>query len=189
MQGVSWYKLVAYILLSAKRRAYCPHRNNYNLNSWQIENVIACLNFAKLIPLGIPRCNSNQRVFHKNCYIFRESIRLGIKKCNCNCNLKEIHSRKQKIVACNDLDDEGIYVHTLHSQQSRPIWALKTLFCRHFGASNTASTKARLLKHDFPVRYTAPPTPPKWPEIEGGVYMQETGTIMICPFGVSSPIL
>ena len=35
--------------------------------------------FAKFIPLGIPRCNCNQRLFPRNCYISRESIRLGIK--------------------------------------------------------------------------------------------------------------
>ena len=52
--------------------------------------------FENLIPLGIPRCNSNQTVLPRNCYISRESIRLGIKKCNCKCNLQKINSRKQK---------------------------------------------------------------------------------------------
>ena len=75
---------------------YCPHRNDYKLNSWQIEKCNCKCNFAKWIPLEIPRCNCNQRAFPRNCYISRESIRLGIKKCNCNCNLQKINSRKQK---------------------------------------------------------------------------------------------
>ena len=34
--------------------------------------------------------------FPKKCYISRESIRLGIKRCNCICNLQKVNSRKQK---------------------------------------------------------------------------------------------
>ena len=74
---------------------YCPHRNDYNLNSDRLKNVIVIVIFAKLIALGIPRCNCNQRVFPRKCYMSRESIRLGIKECNCNCNLQKINSRKQ----------------------------------------------------------------------------------------------
>ena len=62
----------------------------------RLKNVIVSVIFAKLIPLGIPRCNCNQRVFPRNCYISRKSIRLGIKRCNCNCNFQEINSPKQK---------------------------------------------------------------------------------------------
>ena len=58
--------------------------------------------FATLIPLGIPRCNCNQRVFPRNCYISRESIRLGIKKCICNCNLQKIPPPSKKL--CNHFD-------------------------------------------------------------------------------------
>ena len=72
------------------------HRNDYNLNSWQIKNVIVSVIFAKWIPLGIPNRNCNKRVFPRNCYIFRASIRLGIQKCICNCNHQEINPRKQK---------------------------------------------------------------------------------------------
>ena len=60
----------------------------------RFKNEIVSVIFAKLIPLGIPRCNCNQRAFPRNCYISRESIRLGITKCNCNCNLQ--NSPKQK---------------------------------------------------------------------------------------------
>ena len=35
-------------------------------------------------------------VFPRNSYISRESIRLGIKRCNCNCSFQEINSQKQK---------------------------------------------------------------------------------------------
>ena len=35
-------------------------------------------------------------VFPRNCYISRESIRLGIKICNCKCNFQELNSPKQK---------------------------------------------------------------------------------------------
>ena len=86
---------------------YCPHRNDYNLNSGRLENVIVSEIFAKLIPLGIPKCSCNPRVFPRNCYISRESVRLEIKKCNCNCNHQKINSRKTKIVACIHFDDEG----------------------------------------------------------------------------------
>ena len=62
---------------------------------FRLKNVIVSVIFAKLIRLGIPRCNCNQRVFPRNCYISRESLRLGVKKCNCNCNHQKINSRKQ----------------------------------------------------------------------------------------------
>ena len=75
---------------------YCPHRNDYNFNSWQIENVIVSVIDVKVILLGIPRCNCNQRIFPRNYYISRESIRPGIKRWNCNCNFQEINSPKQK---------------------------------------------------------------------------------------------
>ena len=50
----------------------------------RLKNVIVSVIFAKWNPLGIPRCNCSPRVLPRNCYISRESIRLGIKKCNCN---------------------------------------------------------------------------------------------------------
>ena len=88
-------------------KTYCPRRNDYNLHSWQIKNAIVSAISAKLIPLGILRCNRNQRVFPRNCYISRETIRLGIKNCNCDCNLQKNNSRKRLIVACNHFDDKG----------------------------------------------------------------------------------
>ena len=75
----------------------------------RLKIVIVSVIFAKLILLGIPRCNCNQRVFHRNRYIFRESIRLGIQKCNCNCNHQKINSRKQNKLHVINFDDEGIY--------------------------------------------------------------------------------
>ena len=78
------------------QKGYCPHRNDYNLNSWQNKKCNCKCNFYKINSLGIPRCNCNRRAFPRNCYISRESIRLGIKKCNFNCNLQKINSRKQK---------------------------------------------------------------------------------------------
>ena len=47
-------------------------------------------NFTLLIPFGTPRCNCNQRIFRSKCYNSVESIRPGIKTCNCNCNLQKI---------------------------------------------------------------------------------------------------
>ena len=67
-----------------------------NIRGASPENVIVSVIFAKWIPLGIPRCNCNARVFPRNCYISRELIRLGIQRCNCNCNSQENNSPKQK---------------------------------------------------------------------------------------------
>ena len=83
--------------------AYCPHRNDYNLNSSQIKNVIVSVTIAKLVPLGIPRCNCNQRVFPRSCYISRESIRLGIKNVVVIVIIRKLIPEKNKKVACNNL--------------------------------------------------------------------------------------
>ena len=79
---------------------YCPHRNDYNWNSWKIKNVVVSAICATLIPLGIPRCNCNQRIFPRDWYISRESIRLGIKTCNCNCNLQKMNNHFDDEVIC-----------------------------------------------------------------------------------------
>ena len=61
----------------------------------RLKNVIVSAISKKLIPRRIPRCNCNQTVFPRKCYISRESIRLGIEKCKCNWNHQKINSRKQ----------------------------------------------------------------------------------------------
>ena len=71
---------------------YCPHRYDYNLNSDRLkifQNEFL-LEFQDVIVI--------RGAFPRNCYISREFFRIGIKKCNCNCNLKKINSRKQQ---CN----------------------------------------------------------------------------------------
>ena len=66
---------------SPQKKDQCPEIADCCALSWS--NVS-----WKWIPLGIPRCNYNPKVFHRNFYNFEEFIRLGIKKCNCNCNVQ-----------------------------------------------------------------------------------------------------
>ena len=61
-----------------------------SLTSDRLTNVIVSEIFAKLIPLGILSVIVIRRVFPGNCYNSRESILLGIKRCNCECNHRKI---------------------------------------------------------------------------------------------------
>ena len=51
-----------------------------------IKNVIVSVIFAKLIPLGIPRCNCNQRRFPQELLHFSRINSARDKKCNGNSN-------------------------------------------------------------------------------------------------------
>ena len=74
----------------------------------RLKHVVGSVIFAKLIPLGSPRCNCNQTVFPRNCYISRKSIRLGIKNVIVIVIFRKLIPKKTTIVVCNHFDDEGV---------------------------------------------------------------------------------
>ena len=109
---------------------YCPHRNDYNLNSWQIKKCNCKCNFGKTNLLEFRDVIVLRVVFPRNCYISRELIRLGIKKWNCNCNLQKINSRKQKKLHVIILMTR---VHCTHSQKNPRVRKIRV---RNSGAGN-----------------------------------------------------
>ena len=75
-------------------------------NLLRLKCVIMSVISAKQIPIGSPRCNCSQRVFHRNCCNSGESSRLGLQTCISNCNLQKLHFPKPKD-GCNHFDDKG----------------------------------------------------------------------------------
>ena len=73
----------------------------------RLKYVIASVSYARLVPLGIPRCNCNQRILRWNSYNYRESIQLGVKHVVVIVIFREVIEQNKK-VACNNFDDKGM---------------------------------------------------------------------------------
>ena len=72
----------------------------------RIRNAIVSAFFANFMPLAC-----NLMVFHKKYYNSGESIRVWIRRCNCNCNLPKVSESywfpKTKQVTCNCFDSKS----------------------------------------------------------------------------------